>query len=227
MLEQLPTRDDEVRVFKNAQGQYFVGVTSAMKLVKFLLKEPPDSYGPPALSRMHCAEGVGCHAVCLDYLAFQQGWLGSFIPPIRVASVHPDEARWRNVLALALAGFEEFCKGYKVEPIAVEQEACSASYGLVGHVDLVCTLMWHGRRMKAIVDLKFVTALTYTHELQVRCYGKLSGMSDAQLGLLFHCDRNTGFWTVKPVDLTIGQDDVIAVSSAARLYSWAAQKGRG
>jgi hypothetical protein len=63
-------------------GKLYVGVTSAMALVKSLLGESPDSYGPPALAQVHRLEGVGCHAACLDWLAHGFGWLPAYHPPI-------------------------------------------------------------------------------------------------------------------------------------------------
>jgi len=218
--------NDGVRVVRDVHGQHFVSVTAAMRLVKMLLGEELDSYGPEALNRIHQVEGIACHAVCLDYCAWRLKLLPEFTPPVWDRTVHPDQCRFQNVIQMALAGFMEFLEQYQVRPITVEQEAVSVPYGLIGHIDLLCSLLWQGRRVKAIVDLKFVSHLLMTHHLQVRLYSKLAGVT-AQLGLLYHGNRETGSWAVKPVDLTIGQDDVLAVSYAARLYSWAAQKGRG
>jgi len=207
-------------------GQLYVGVTSAMKLVRQLLGEPEESYGPPALMKIHCAEGTGCHATCLNWLAFTNGLIPSFTPVPWNPMEHPDEHRWNNVMFNALVGFTEFCDQYKVTPIGIEQEAFSKAYGLVGHVDLFCELTWKGKRKKAVIDLKFVTTLMESHRLQLRCYSKLSGINDAQIGLLYHADRYLGIWRIELVDLTTGLDDVAAVANAARLYAWAEQKGR-
>lgn len=204
-------------------GRTYVSVTSAMGLVKTILGEPPDSYGPVALSRIHAMEGTGCHAACLDWLAHAHGWLPEYVPPVWLKE-HGDERRWQNVLHAALTGFTEFCQQYEVEPLGIEQESLSAAYGLVGHLDLFCTMKYKAHRVKAVVDLKFVSALMASHRLQVRCYSKLDGFKDSQVGLLFHSNRNTGVWKVEFVDLTTGLADVAAVANAARLWSWAQQK---
>lgn len=214
-------RASEPRCTIGPDKKLYVGVTSAMRLVKRVLQEPPDSYGPEALARIHQLEGTACHAVCLDWLADAFGWLPTFeMPPMPLH--HGDERRWFNVLLAALIGFKEFVQLYEVEPIGIEQESFSAAYGLVGHLDLYCTLKrkGKGRRLKAVVDLKFVRHILLSHYLQVRCYGKLDGFKEAQLGLLFHCDRNTGLWKTEEVDLTAGLHDMMAVANAARLYAW-------
>lgn len=204
-------------------GKLYVGVTSAMALVKGLLGEPPDSYGPPTLARVHRLEGTACHAACLDWLAYTFHWVPSYEPPAW-PEIHGDERRWWNVLSLAIKGFQEFVSEHGIEPIGIEQESFSLAYGLVGHVDLYCSMKWKRDRIKAITDLKFVTALMESHRLQVRCYGRLDGFRDAQLGLLYHANRNTGAWKIEPVDLRSGLDDVAAVANAARLWAWADKK---
>jgi hypothetical protein len=204
-------------------GRLYVGVTSAMKMVKELLGEPPDSYGPPALSRIHCMEGTACHAVCLDWLAAQHKWVPSFEPPAWPKD-HGDERRWHNVMHAALTGFQEFVEQYEVEPIGIEQEAFSTAHSLVGHIDLYCNLTIKKKRRRAVTDLKFVASLMASHFLQCRCYSKLDGIKDAQVGVLYHANRNTGKWTIELVDLTVGLEDVAAVANAARLYAWAEGK---
>lgn len=207
-------------------GRLYVGVTSAMKLVKVLLGEPEESYGPAALSTIHCLEGTACHAVCLDWLAHKHGLLPSFDSSKWPELEHPDKARWYNVLHAALLGFQEFCEQYEVVPIGIEQEAFSSAYGLVGHVDLYCELTWKDKRRRTVIDLKFVSSLMESHRIQLRCYSKLDGIKAAQKGLLYHANRNTGEWELEEVDLTIGLDDVAAVANAARLFAWAEGKGR-
>lgn len=226
MLEQLWTKDGETRVYRDAKGNLLVSVTSAMKLVKELIGEEPDLYGPPALAKVHQAEGTWCHEVCLDWLAFTVGWIPSFEVPKWDPTKHPDERIMRNVVANAHANFMEFVERYEVEPIGIEQEVISVSYGLCGHIDLPCMMTYKKRRVKAIVDLKFVAKLLPSHELQVRCYGRMDTMRDAQIGVLYHDNRSTGQWTIKFVNLMEQQDDVMAVSHAARLYAWAQQKQR-
>ena len=81
-----------------------------------------------------------------------------------------------------------------------------------------------GRRIKAVVDLKFVLALMASHRLQVKCYGRLDGFKDANIGLLYHANRNTGLWKIEEVDLNAGLEDVAAVANAARLWAWAEGK---
>lgn len=202
-------------------GRQYVGVTSAMKLVKYILQEEQDFYGPPALAKIHAMEGASCHAACLDWLAHAFGWLPSYEPPNWPKS-HGDERRWRNVMHAAQKGFAEFVAQYEIEPLGIEQEIVSVAYGLVGHVDLFCSMKRKHRRVKAVVDLKFVTSLMASHRLQVRCYGKC--LPDAALGILYHANRNTGVWKIEEVDLTTGLGDVAAVANAARLWAWAERR---
>lgn len=218
-------RRPEPRCTRGPDGTLYVGVTSAMALVKTLLGEAPDSYGPPALAKVHAMEGTACHAACLDHLAHTFGWLPDYEAPIWRPE-HGDERRWVNVLHAAQKGFAEFIGQYEVVPLGIEQESFSPAYGLVGHLDLFCTLRRKGRRIKAVVDLKFVSALQASHRLQVRTYARLDGFKDASIGLLYHADRNTGIWKIEEVDLTEGLDDVAAVANAARLYRWAEEKQR-
>lgn len=221
-MASITERLDKVRLTVR-DGKTYVSVTSAMALVKTLLREPEDSYGPPALAMIHALEGTACHAACLDWLAHAHGWLPEHVPPPWPPN-HGDERRWWNVLSLAQKGFAEFVQQYGVEPIGIEQESSSSAYGLVGHLDLYCSLKWRTRRVKAVVDLKFVAAIQESHRLQVRCYGRLAGFKDAQIGMIFHGNRETGQWKIEPVDLTVGLEDVAAVANAARLYSWAEGK---
>ncbi len=215
----------EPRCTVGPDGKLYVGVTSAMRLVKDLLGEEPDNYGPPALAKIHAMEGTGCHAACLDWLAHGFGWLPSYEPPAWPME-HGDERRWHNVIHAAVTGFTEFVEQYELEPLGIEQESFSSAYGLVGHLDLLCSLKQKTRRMKVVCDLKFVSAVQASHRLQVKCYGRLDGFKDAQRGLIFHSNRNTGEWKLEWVDLTTGLDDLNAVAMAARLYSWAEQKKR-
>lgn len=199
-------------------GQHYVGVTSAMQLVKTLLGEEPDYYGP--LAKVHAAEGSGCHAAALDFLAHEHGWLPEYTTPVR-PEIHPDERRWANVMCEAQRGFAEFVEQYEVEPVAIEQEATSRTMGLIGHVDLLARLTWKKRRVLALIDLKFVAAIQESHRLQLRCYARLDQMKGAHIGLLYHGNRQTGAWKVVQVDLLANLADVAAVANAARLYSWA------
>lgn len=203
-------------------GVRFVSVTSAMRLVKTILGEAPDYYGP--LAEIHAAEGEGCHRICLDWLAAKNGWQPEFYLPLKPA-IHPDQDRWDAVMWQALASFQNFVLAYQVEPIGIEQEDFSKTYGLVGHVDLPCFLTIPGRkRMKAVVDLKFTSMILESHRLQVRCYGRLDGMKGAQIGGIFQCNRETGAWKFEPVNLTENLADVLAVSHAAKLWAWGEQK---
>lgn len=204
-------------------GRLYVGVTSAMKMVKELLGEPPDSYGPPALAKIHAMEGSACHAVTLDWLAAQYNWIPSFEPPAWPTE-HGDERRWHNVMLAALTGFQEFVEQYEVVPTAIESEGFSMAHGLVGHVDLLAEFTWKKRRTSMLIDLKFVTALQASHALQLRCYSRLDNIKGVSRGLLYHANRNTGLWKIQEVDLTVGLEDVAAVANAARLYAWAEGK---
>jgi hypothetical protein len=201
-----------------SNGTTYISVTSAMRIVKKLLDEPEDYYGP--LAAIHAAEGTGCHAVCLDWLAVQHGFLPEMHTPQKPLS-HSDEPRWYAVLDKALYAFQEFVEFYKVEPIGIEQADFSKAYGLVGHIDLPAYFTIPGRRrMKGPIDLKFTSAILESHRLQTRCYGRLDGMLGSQLGGIFQCNRDTGAWKFEPVDLTKNLDDVAAVSYAAKLWAW-------
>ena len=208
------------------EGRQYVSVTSAMSLVKRILGEPDDYVGiNPQDLLMHQLEGTACHAVCLDWLAHKYGWLpdcGAQAFP----AAHQDEPRWHNVLHAALVGFQDFVEQYDVVPIGIEQPSFSQAYGLVGHLDLYCTLQWKRSRIKAVIDLKFVAGLLESHRLQVRCYGRLDGFKDSQMGFLYHANRSTGVWKLEPVHLQANLEDVAAVANAARLYSWAQEKKR-
>lgn len=199
-------------------GTHYVSVTSAMKLVKTILGEPEDYYGPQA--SIHAAEGEGCHRICLDWLATQHGFLPRWEEP-SMPSIHPDPERWNNVLTRCLFSFHEFCTQYQIEPIGIEQEDRSTTYGLIGHIDLPAFFTMPGRRrMKGPIDLKFTSAVLESHFLQTRCYSKLDGMKGSQLGGIFNCNRDTGKWKFIPVDLTKNLADVAAVSYAAKLWAW-------
>lgn len=208
-------------------GRQYVSVTSAMAIMKTLIGEPPDSYGPPALAAMHAAEGQAAHAICLDWLAVKHGWLPELTLPPRDPVVHPDEQRWANVLCVALAAFQQWTEEYQVEPIGIEQEAFSAAYGLVGHADLFCWITRGFKKKKVVVDLKFTTSILETHRLQVRCYSRLDGLKEALYGMIWQCDRNTGTYKPEVVQLTQCLDDVAAVSHAAHLWAWKERKRQG
>jgi hypothetical protein len=202
-------------------GRLYVGVTSAMVLVKTLLNEEPDYYGP--LAKVHAAEGTGAHSCTLDWLAHKHNWLPEYTVPVR-PEIHPDEGRWANVMHAAQQGFQEFIEQYEVEPVAIEAECFSTALGLVGHVDLLANLTWRKRRVLAVIDLKFVAAIQESHKLQLRCYSRMDQMKGCNVGLLYHANRQTGVWRLEQVDLNAGLEDVAAVANAARLYSWAEGK---
>ena len=199
-------------------GTHYVSVTSAMKLVKALLGEKEDYYGPQA--SIHAAEGEGCHRICLDWLAACHEFLPGYAIPEK-PDIHPDENRWGAVLDRALNAFQEFAKLYEIEPIGIEQEDRSKTYGLIGHIDLPAFFTMPGRRrMKGPIDLKFTSTVQESHHLQVRCYGRLDGMKGSQLGGIFNCNRDTGKWKFIQVDLTKNLADVAAVSYAAKIWAW-------
>lgn len=205
-----------------SNGVTYVSVTSAMRIVKKLLDEPDEYYGP--LGFIHAAEGEGCHRVCLDWLACKAGFLPEWHIPLK-PEIHPDKKRWDNVLDRGLNAFQEFVKLYQVEPIGIEQTDFSKTYGLVGHIDLPAYYTIPGRRrMKGPIDLKFTASILESHKLQTRCYGRLDGMRDSQMGGIFQCNRDTGAWKFEPVDLTKNLDDLMAVSYAAKLWAWGEKK---
>jgi hypothetical protein len=203
-------------------GHAYVSVTSAMALTKTLLGEELDYYG--SNGAIHAAEGEGCHRVCLDWLAARHGLLPDWGFPKR-PEAHPDQDRWDAVLSRCLHAFRSFVETYQVEPIGIEQEDFSSTFGLVGHIDLPAyfTIPCR-RRMRGPIDLKFVKAVQESHRLQVRCYGRLDGMRGSQIGGIFHCNRDTGAWNFVSVDLTAGLEDVMAASYAAKLWAWGERK---
>lgn len=202
--------------------QTYVSVTSAMKVVKKLLDEPEDYYGP--LGFIHAAEGEGAHRICLDWLAYKDGYLPDWHIPSK-PEIHPDQQRWNDMLDRALNGFQQFVKLYAIESIGIEQVDFSKAYGLVGHIDLPAYFTIPGRRrMKGPVDLKFTASILESHRLQVRCYGRLDGMRGSQMGGIFHCNRDTGACDFKPVNLIENLADVMAVSHAAKLWAWGENK---
>lgn len=203
-------------------GHYFVSVTSAMKLVRTILSEPEEYYGP--LASIHAAEGEGAHRICLDWLATQHGFLPKWEEP-PMPAIHPDPERWNDVLTRCLFSFHQFCTQYQIEPIGIEQEDRSKTYGLIGHIDLPAFFTMPGRRrLKGPIDLKFTSTVQESHHLQVRCYGRLDGMKGSQLGGIFNCNRDTGKWKFIQVDLTKNLADVAAVSYAAKLWAWKERK---
>lgn len=201
-------------------GKQYVSVTSAMKLVQQMLKEPEDVFDRDPIHRL---EGTGCHAACLDWLAHAFHWIPSYHPPAWPKG-HDDPRRWHAVIHAAQTGFQQFVEHYEVEPIGIEQQSLSSTYGLVGHLDLFCSMRYKRSRVKAVVDLKFVAALMESHRLQVRCYGRLDGFRDANIGLLYHADRSTGLWKLEFVNLNEKLEDVAAVSYAAKLWAWNEQR---
>jgi hypothetical protein len=213
---------DGVRVYQCDRKHYYVGVTSAIgELYRYLNRtDRPNYYGP--FAKLHAQEGTWCHEVCLDWLAKEKGWIDHYELPVWNPDLHPDESRMRNVLHAALTAFQEFCEQHEVEALAIEAEGSSLACHLVGHIDLVCRLKWKGRRVKAVIDLKFVDSIQPAHEIQVRCYYRF--VSDAQIGLLFHQNRNDGTWKLHFVDLNKGREDVQAVSNIASVYTYNIQR---
>ena len=204
-------------------GVHYVSVTSAMRLVKRILDEPEDCYGPPALAKIHALEGEGCHRICLDWLAHEHGWLSYFTPPPKPEG-HPDLNRWLTVTENALVGFKDFCQQYGVHPLAIEQEAFDSARRLVGHADLFATLRNGLHRAETVVDLKFVNKVLPSHLIQVRTYARLKEFRTARMGAIFHGNRETGAWAMVPVNLTEGLHDVEAVACAARLWAWSQER---
>lgn len=203
-------------------GVRYVSVTSAMRLVKTLLGEGDDYFGP--LAKLHAAEGEACHRVCLDWLAHERFGMQACPFPEK-PEIHPGQHRWNVVLQDALARFISFIEEYKVDPIGIEQEDFSRAYGLVGHIDLPAYFTIPGRkRMKGPIDLKFTGAILGSHKLQVCCYGRLDGMRGSNLGGIFWCPRDKDGWKFEPVSLTANLADVAAVSHAAKLWVWGEQK---
>lgn len=136
----------------------------------------------------------------------------------RAPEDYPTASAWTFVMELAWLAFKAFCQEYHVEVIAVEQECTAPAYGLMGHPDLVCWLIWNGRRIKAVIDLKFTSSIMKSHYLQVRCYGKMKELSDIQMGFIWQCSRATGLWKLEPVPLNTGLRAVTLVSCAAQLW---------
>lgn len=208
-------------------GSLYVGVTSAMVVAKRSIGEPDDYYGDKAA--MHAAEGEGCHRLCLDWLAAKHGLIPEYQIPKHPIE-HDDVIRWNTVLAHAFLNFKDFVREYEVEPIGIEQEDFSKTYGLVGHIDLPCYFtvpiphLAKRRRVRGPIDLKFVETVLESHRLQVRCYGKLDGMKGGTMGGIFHSNRRTGEWNFIPVNLNENLHDVQAVSLCAKIWTWGQTK---
>lgn len=199
-------------------GVKLVSVTSAMELVRKILGEE-ELYGPKALMKQHLQEGSGCHSVCLDWaMCGNETPLEAVMPP--APEDYPNPSLWAAVMERAWLAFREFVVEYHVEVIGVEQPCTAPAYGLMGHPDLICWLIWNKRRIKAVNDLKFTTGIIRSHYIQVRCYAKMKELSDMNMGFIWQCDRSTGQWKLEPVPLNGGLDDVVAVSCAARLWAW-------
>lgn len=199
-------------------GVRLVSVTSAMELVRKILGEE-EPYGPKALMKQHLQEGTGCHAVCLDWLANGTETHFYSVAP-HTPDDYPSSGRWFLVMERAWMAFRDFTRDYEVEPIAIEQPCTAPAYGLMGHPDLVCWMKLNGRRIKAVIDLKFTAGIIRSHYIQVRCYAKMKELNDVNMGFIWQCDRQTGKWKLEPVPLNAGLDDVVAVSCAARLWAW-------
>lgn len=207
-------------------GKTYVSVTSAMHLVKIQLGESPDYFGP--LGNLYAMEGEGAHRICLDWMASPQD-------PAKVPLCpkdYPSEQRWYAVMERCIKAFMKFAKEYEVEPIGIEQEDYSFAYGLVGHIDLPAYFTVprsNGRRVKVRgpIDLKFTASILESHRLQVRCYGRLEGMTGSNVGGIFHCNRDTGQWQFEEVSLVKNIDDFKAVSCAAYLHMWGERKMKG
>lgn len=197
-------------------GALLVSVTSAMEVIRTVLGEK-EYHGHPDVMRAHMQEGNGCHSVCLDWLV-----CGKDTPLAAVMPIAPDDyptaSTWPWIMELAWTAFRDFCAQYQVELIAVEQECTAPAYGLMGHPDLVCWLVWKGRRIKAVIDLKFTAGILKSHYLQVRCYAKMRELSDVNMGFIWKCSRATGAWKLEPVPLNAGLRAVVLVSCAAQLW---------
>jgi len=203
----------EPRCTVGPDGKLYVGVTSAMRLEKEARGEDAAYYG----EAYHGLEGTGAHMAALDYCAHVFGWVPEYTTPAWPTE-HHDERQWQRVMQQARIGFSEWMGQVELEPLAIEQEAFNTQLRLCGHVDLYCTLIRKTRRVKAIVDLKFVAALQEEHRTQIRLYHQLHGFREAQIGVLFQMDRATGQWRTEEVNLMQGLDQVMKVAQAAQSY---------
>jgi hypothetical protein len=169
-------------------------------IAKDVVAPDGDEYGGHGLSalmQMHSMEGEGCHAAALGWLAMQAGWVHTFTVPEKPA-LHPDERRWNNVIANAVAGFSQWCEQREVIPYAIEQPSVNWRYGIAGCPDLKCSLEYRGKRVMALPDLKFGKPME-AHHVQVRLYRHLDGYEDCRMGFLVYISRDDG--TVKEVPI--------------------------
>ena len=216
------------RVYHDATGCSYVSVTSAIRIIAYRLGEPdPYDHVSESLRRIHQLEGEACHAACLNWLAFAHGLLPHWAPPEWPAYAHPDQDRWRNVMAAAVQAFQGWAEARHVALPVIEHASVNRHFGLAGRPDLFAIVDWRGRRTPGLIDLKFVGALQRSHEIQVRLYGKLEAFTDAKIGFLLRIDRATAQVEERVVFLNERPDDVAAAINASQLERWALTNGGG
>ena len=216
---------NSLRTYRDEAGKDYVSVTSAIRHIGEVLGEEEFPGVPKALLRMHALEGEGCHAACLGWLAVQAGLYPSFALPPK-PDLHPDQARWKNVVANALMGFQKWCDVAEPEVLAIEQPAAAPKYGFAGQPDLKAIVRVRESRAKAIVELKFTAALTAAHEVQLCAYHLLDGFCDCRIGLLLRIDRTTGAVNEKFIHWQNHLHHQAAFLNSVGLLRWAQSIGR-
>lgn len=211
----IPEEINGRRIYRDETGRTALSVSWIARDVVKPEHEEYDGQGFSTLMQMHTDEGNGCHAAALGWLALQAGWIQSFTVPEK-PPLHPNERRWRNVLANAVAGFQDWCQKRDVIPSLIEESSVNWTYGLAGCPDLKCSLDYRGRRVMSLVDLKFGQPQQF-HHVQVRLYRHLEGFDDCRMGFLVYISRDDGsvkevpvFWNEYP------ELDAKALCSAGR-----------
>jgi hypothetical protein len=70
-----------------------------------------------------------------------------------------------------LLAWAQFVNEHEVKPIAIEVTLLSRIFGVAGTIDLVCEMLWKGKKVFALVDLKSGrNGFHESHELQLHGY---------------------------------------------------------
>ena len=200
----IPEQTNGHRIYRCTEtGRTAISVTHCAHDVAF---QDEDEFAgvPRSMLSLHGWEGTGCHTAALNWLAFTHKLLPSFEPPPK-PPFHPDERRWRNVIANAVTAIQEWAEGCAFTPEAIEQPSVNWRYGIAGCPDLKGQREWRRHRITCVVELKFTAALTTAHRVQTRLYRKLEGYEDCRMGFLVNISRLDGhvrelpvYWDAEP-----------------------------
>jgi hypothetical protein len=186
--------------FDTETGRRAVSVTTcAAAVIEAATDKEPYAGMPKHLMEMHCAEGTACHAVALNWLLVQAGWLTGCVSPPKPPNYPESERRWQNILTNALIGVKAWAEVRDVTPVLVEQPSVDWRYGIAGCPDLKALVTYRNRRVMAVVEFKFTAALLLVHRVQVRLYRKLAGYTDCRMGFLVRISRDDAAVEERPV----------------------------